>query len=187
MEATMKHAMMLILSLSLIVALSRQAEAQGRSEIALSLGGGSLQTDTGGGATIVFSLSYRFHITRHFSVEGALDSFNYNLPSVIPDDSSTFRDDYLGAEAAVVYNFLPNRETGRLLPYVVAGIGKTTTDFTEIAAHPYYRLGAGINYHLSDRLGFQFEIRDEIIKKLWTNGEPNGNLPSIRGGIVIRF
>lgn len=183
----MKNTGVLILLLSLMMAASRQADAQGRSEIALSLGGGSLQADTGGGATVVFSCSYRFHITPHFSVEGTLDMFNYNIPEYAPNDSSIFRDDYLGAEAAIVYHFLPNRDTGRLLPFVAVGIGKTTTDFTEIAAHPYYRLGAGVNYHLTDRLGIQFEVRDEIITKLWIHGEPNGNLPSIRGGIVIRF
>ncbi|MBN1568754.1 MAG: outer membrane beta-barrel protein [Acidobacteria bacterium] len=183
----MKHAAILILSLSLLAGLNRQAAAQGRNEFAFSLGGGSLQVNTGGGATAVFSLAYRFHITRHFSVEGALDSFNYNIPLHSPDSASTSRDDYLGAEAAVMFHFIPNRETGRLLPYVVAGIGKTTTDFTEIAAQPYYRLGAGVNYHLTERLGFQFEVRDEIIKRLWTHGRPNSNLPSIRGGIVIRF
>ena len=183
----MKNTGVLILLLSLMIAASQQAEAQGRSEIALSFGGGSLQANTGGGATIVFSCSYRFHITQHVSVEGALDTFNYNIAADAPENSSIFRDDYLGAEAAIVYHFLPNRDTGRLLPFVAVGIGKTTTDFTEIAAHPYYRLGAGVNYHLTDRLGFQLEVRDEIIKKLWTHGEPNGNLPSIRGGIVIRF
>jgi hypothetical protein len=183
----MNNKRVLILLLGLMMAAGRQVEAQGRSEIALSLGGGSLQANTGGGATVVFSCSYRFHITQHFSVEGALDMFNYNIPEYAPNDSSIFRDEYLGAEAAIVYHFLPNRDTGRLLPFVAAGIGKTTTDFTEIAAHPYYRLGAGVNYHLNDMLGFQFEVRDEIIKELWIQGKPNANLPSVRGGIVIRF
>jgi len=183
----MKFAGMLILSLSLVAAAGRQAGAQGRSEIALSLGAGSLQVIPGGGATTVFSLSYRFHITRHFSAEGALDSFNYNIPVGPPDTSSVYKDDYLGAEAAVVYHFLPDREPGRLLPFIAAGIGKTTTDFTEIAAHPYYRLGAGINYYLTDRLGFQVEVRNEIIKRLYEDHQPNGTLPSIRGGIVLRF
>ena len=42
--------------------------------------------------------------------------------------------------------FLPGVKTGRMLPFVAAGIGQTTTDFTESAANPYYRLGAGISY-----------------------------------------
>jgi hypothetical protein len=169
------------------MAAGRPATAQGRSELAFSIGGGSLQVNPGGGATAVLSASYRLHITDHISAEGALDVFYYRLKVGPHDAPSTMNDDYIGAEAAVIYHFLPNRQTGRLLPYLVAGIGKTTTDFTEIAAHPYYRLGAGISYHLTERYGLQLEVRDEIVKRLYVNGQPNGNLPSVRGGIVIRF
>jgi hypothetical protein len=90
-------------------------------------------------------------------------------------------------EAALAYYFLPNRETGRLLPFVVAGIGKTSTDFTEIPAHSYYRFGAGFPYNLTEKWGLRFELRDEIIKSLYVNGNPTGNLPSARLGIVLRF
>ena len=176
-----------IFLLGLILFTGTPVRAQGRSEIALSLGAGSLKVDPGGGKTVVFSLSYQFHITRHFSAEGALDSFSYKFPIGPPDSSSIYKDGYLGAEAAVVYHFLPNRDKRRWLPFLVAGIGKTTTDFTEIAAHPYYRLGAGVSYHLNDRLGFRLEVRDEIITRLASYSSPRGNLPSIRCGIVYRF
>ena len=176
---------MLIFFLFLIPVSGPQGWTQGRSEIAFSAGAGSLQVNPGGGSTGVFSFSYRFHITRHFSAEGALDTFNYKFPT--GPSNSIYKDDYLGAEAAVVYYFLPKRETGRVLPFVVAGIGKTTTDFTEIAAHPYYRLGAGISYFLTDRFGLRLEFRDEIITKLENSGSPTGNLPSILGGIAYRF
>ncbi len=183
----MKFVKPFIFLFCLVLFTGAQAKAQGRSEIALSLGAGSLEVDPGGGKTVVFSLSYQFHITRHFSAEGALDSFSYSFPTGPPDSPSIYRDGYLGAEAAVVYHFLPNRDTHRWLPFVVAGIGKTTTDFTEVAAHPYYRLGAGVSYHLTDRLGFRLEARDEIIAGLANYGSPRGNLPSIRCGIVYRF
>lgn len=174
-----------IFSIFLTTSAAFEVLAQGRSEIGISFGVGSLQVNPGGGTTAVFSLSYRFHITRHFSAEGALDTFNYKL--LTGPSNATYNDDYLGAEAAVVYYFLGNRETGKWLPFVVAGIGKTTTDFTEIAAHRYYRMGAGISYHLSDRFGFRVEVRDEIITKLWNQGSPAGNLPSIRCGVAYRF
>src|SRR5262249_44718901 len=74
-----------------------------------------------------------------------------------------------------------------MLPFVVAGLGKTTTDFTEIAAHPYYRLGGGISYHLTKSAGLRLEVRDEIITRLGQSDSPTGNLPSIRCGIVYRF
>jgi hypothetical protein len=161
--------------------------AQARNEIAFSIGAGSLQVNPGGGTTPVWSFSYRRHITRHFSAEGALDVFYYRFLSGPPDNQSIYKDDYLGAEAALVYYLLPNRETGRLLPFVVAGIGKTTTDFTEIPAHPYYRFGAGFSYNLTEKWGLRFEVRDEIIKSLYIHGSPTGNLPSARLGIVLRF
>jgi hypothetical protein len=161
--------------------------AQGRSELALSFGGGSLQTGSGGGPTTTCSFSYQFHISSHFSAEGALDFFFYKFLAGPPDSLYQYKDDYAGAEAAVVYHLHANRRTGRWLPYLVAGIGKTTTDFTEIAAHPYYRLGAGVSYHLSDKWGLRLEARDEIIKRLYANGNPSANLPSLRLGIVYKF
>jgi len=161
--------------------------AQARNEIAFSAGAGSLQVNPDGGMTPVYSFSYRGHITRHFTVEGALDFFYYKFLTGPPNDRSVFNDDYHGAEAALVYYILPNSETGRLLPFVAAGIGKTTTDFTEIPAHPYYRFGAGFSYNLTEKWGLRFEVRNEIIKSLYINGSPTGNLPSARLGIVRRF
>ncbi len=161
--------------------------AQARNEVAFSIGAGSLQVNPDGGATAVWSFSYRCHITRHFSAEGALDVFYYKQMIGPPNDRSVFNDDYLGADAALVYYLLPNRETGRFLPFVVAGIGKTSTDFTEIQGHPYYRFGAGFSYNLTDKWGLRFELRDEIVKSLYIYGNPTGNLPSARLGIVRRF
>ena len=163
------------------------AIAQARNEIAISYGIGSLQVDPGGGTTAVFSVSYRLHMTRYLSVEGAMDTFNYKFLSGPAGDLSTYKDDYHGVEAALICYFRPNRETGRVLPFIAAGIGKTTTDFTEIPSHPYYRLGAGVAYNLNERFGLRLELRDEIIKRLYQLGEPNGNLPSVRLGIVYRF
>ena len=169
---------LLIFFLFLIPIGGRSVCAQSRSEIAFSLGTGSLQVSPGGGTTGVSSLSYWFHITRHISAEGALDEFNYNFPT--GPANSIDKDDYLGAEAALVCDFSSRRETGRVLPLVAVGIGKTTTDFTEIAAHPYYRLGAGISYYLTDRFGIRLEARDEIVTKLANEGSPPGHLPSVR-------
>jgi hypothetical protein len=181
----MKFARLLMLVVCLVPAASLQVWAQGRSEIAVSLGAGSLQVKPGGGTTPVFSVSYQFHITGQFAAEGALDLFYYKFDA--GPVMGIYKDDYLGAEAAVLYYFRTGRETRLWLPFVVAGIGKTSTDFTEIAAHPYYHLGAGVAYHLTDRLGIRLEARDEIIKSLAVYGGPNGNLPSIRCGIVFRF
>lgn len=187
MEGTMKFLKLWILTVCVILLGSYPVKAQARHDIAGSFGAGSLQTDPGGGATAVFSFAYRFHITRHISAEGAIDYFNYKFPINHPNSRQTYNDDYLGAEAAIAYYFLDNRDTGRLLPFVVTGIGKTTTDFTEIPAQPYYRIGAGFQYNWSEKWGLRLEVRDEIIKKLHNYGKPNGHLPSVRLGIVFRF
>jgi hypothetical protein len=171
-----------------LILIGQNVWAQGRNELSFSLGAGSLQVKPDGGATAVYSFSYRGHITRHISAEGAIDIFYYKfLTGSSNSRQSIYKDDYVGAEAAIVYYFLPNREIDRLLPFVVGGIGKTSTDFTEIPAHPYYRFGAGFSYNLTEKWGLRFELRDEIIKSLYINGNPTGNLPSARLGIVRRF
>jgi hypothetical protein len=183
----MRFLKLLMFSLGVILVGGSQVMAQGRSELALSVGGGSLQVTPGGGGTPVFSFSYQFHITRRISAEGALDVFYYKLPAGPIANQSVYKDDYLGAEAAVVYHFRPNRQTGYWLPFVVAGIGKASTDFTEIAGNPYYRFGAGVSYNMTDRFGFRIEARDELIKSLYQSGNPDGNLPSLCFSIVYRF
>jgi hypothetical protein len=185
-EAKMKLSTHIVL-IFLILSGGRQALAQARNEISFSAGVGSLQIIPDGGATPVYSFSYRRNITRHFSIEGSLDIFYYKFLTGPLNKQSVYKDDYLGAEAAVVYYFRPNREIGRLLPFVAAGIGKTSTDFTEIQAHPYYRFGAGFSYNLTEKWGLRFELRDEIVKSLYIHDSPTGNLPSARLGIVRRF
>ena len=166
---------------------SRQTLAQGRHEFAASFGVGTLQIDPYGGATVVLSFSYRIHITQHISAEGALDGFHYKQMTGPSDNRQVSYDGYLGAEAAVAYYFLPNRDMNRFLPFINVGIGKTTTDWTEIRAHPYYRFGGGFQYNMSDKWGLRTEIRNDLIKDLSTTGRQNGNLISARLGIVRRF
>ena len=161
--------------------------AQGRNEFAASAGVGTLVVNNGGGVTPCFSLSYRFHLTEHLSVEGALDTFTYKLNVGPPPQPSIYRDGYVGAEAAAVYHLRSNRETKRWIPFVAAGVGRTTTDFTEIPSTLYVRLGIGASYHFSERIGVRMEIRDEIVQGLYSAGSPGGNLPSLRIGVVYRF
>jgi hypothetical protein len=172
---------------ALIILAGPVSLAQGRHELAFAAGGGSLIVKPDGGGTPVFSFSYQFHFTNHISAEGAFDIFYYRFLTGPAGQQYVYRDDYAGAEAAVVYHFLGNRETGRCLPFVAAGIGKTTTDFTEIPATRYYRFGAGVSYHMTRSLGLRFEIRDERITGLYHPESPNAHLPSVRMGIVLRF
>jgi hypothetical protein len=149
--------------------------AQARSELAFSAGGGALQVDSTTMPTPVVSFSYLYHITDHISAEGGLDIFFH------------YWDGYTGAEAAFVYHFREWRETGRWIPFVAVGIGKTTTDFTEIEASRYFRLGGGVSYHFTEKFGARIEVRDEIIDKLYSAQRSGANLPSVRAGLVYRF
>jgi hypothetical protein len=163
------------------------AAAQGRNEVSASVGAGSLIENQGGGATPVWNLAYDFHVTKRWTVEGALDIFYDRFLTSPGDPRSTSRDDYTGAELAIVFHPINCCETGRLLPFVTAGIGKTTTDFTEVPASVFYRFGAGLSYHINERFGLRAELRDERMTALDAWRSSAAHLPSIRVGIVRRF
>lgn len=172
---------------SAMMLFSAPLRAQGRHELAFSLGAGSLFVHHESASTPVFSFSYQFHFTKNASAEGALDCFTYRFLTGPLDQQSYYRDGYTGAAAALVYNFRDYHQVGKWIPFVSAGIGKTTTDFTEIRASVYYRFGSGVTYHFTEKYGIRLELRDEVITGLYANGSPRGNLPSVRAAIVRRF
>jgi hypothetical protein len=137
-------------------------------------------------ASPVVSFAYRFHVTDRLSAEGALDFFAYRSPVGPAVPPSGYLDDYSGAEAALIYHLRGSRERRKWIPFAAIGVGRTTTDFTEIPATNYYRFGTGVSYNFSDRFGTRVEIRDEAITGL-SGSSPITNLPSIRAGIVLRF
>jgi hypothetical protein len=139
----------------------------------------------GGGPTAVWGFAYDLHVTGRVTVEGALDIFYYDTPTT--GLGSVYRDDFAGAEVAVLIHPLNCCDTGRLLPFVAVGIGKTTTDFTEIAANRYYRFGVGAAYQLDLRFGVRLELRDDYITRLYGGGSPAAHLPSVRASFVRRF
>jgi len=152
------------------------------NEVAFAVGGGAL---TGGPETLgtrACTFSYSRNLPWRLAIEGSLDLFY-----VRHDDG--FNDDFAGAALSVHYHLLEPTETGRLIPYVGAGIGKTTTDFTEIPAQKLARLLGGVKYHFSEGWGLQIEARDEIMKGsgYLVQPGPTINFPSLRVGIVRRF
>jgi hypothetical protein len=164
------------------------ASGQGRHEVGMAAGGGRLSIAGSARTTPVLSFWYQGHATERFSVEGGFDFFSYSFHINRRDPaSSPYRDGYSGASIAFVYHPLTCCEIGRILPYVSAGVGKTTTDFTEIPATVYYRLGAGAVYNVSDRIGVRVEARDEILSALDPYVGLRATLPSVRLGIVRRF
>jgi len=177
----------LLLSLVPVILFAPGLQAADRSELALSFGGGALSVDSGTKATPVISLSYLYHITSHVAVEGSYDIFFHRFLTGPLDAPYEYWDGYEGVEAALVCHLRKWQETGRWIPFLAAGIGKTTTDFTEIRASRYYRLGAGVSYHFTEKFGTRIEVRDEIIDDLYSARRPGANLPSVRAGLVYRF
>ena len=149
------------------------------NEVSLSAGGGGLVSGGKSVSAPAYTLAYTRSLTDRVAVEGALELFYIK------------GDDFLGVQVAGLYHFRPADQTRRLIPYATAGIGATSTDFTEIESQLVIRLGGGIKYYFLESLGVRVEFRDEIIR---TGGSIYYPLPgspqhflSVRAGVVFRF
>ena len=154
------------------------------NEISLSAGGGRIiSADESRGAR-VSSLAYTRYLTERWAAEGSLEFFSVNIPNF-------GRDGFAGVQGSALYHLRPSAPNRRLVPYLTAGFGSTTTDFTEIPSVWVIHLGGGFKYFLgqSQKYGLRVEARNEII------GEDNRiffppkriNFPSARVGVVYRF
>ena len=175
----------LVFAVCILFIYSSNASAQ-KNEVSLIIGGGQLWSDSGRVPASAFSIGYTRSIVGGLAAEGSIDIFFVR-------NGSLAKDDFTAAQAAVVYHFRPVTESGALVPYVSAGIGKVTTDFTEIPADRVVKLGGGIKYYFSERhkYGLRLELRHEI-----TTGNSLGYYPvsgsrlqhtSLRAGITCRF
>jgi hypothetical protein len=154
------------------------------NEISFSVGGGSLIGEDESRGARVSTLAYTRHLTERWSVEGSLEFFSVNIPNF-------GRDGFAGVQGSVLYHLRRMTPDRQFVPYLTAGVGNTTTDFTEIPSEWVIRLGGGFKYFLdqSQKFALRVEMRNEII------GEENRifypptriNLPSARAGIVYRF
>lgn len=154
------------------------------NEISFSVGGGSLiGADESEGAR-VSTLAYTRYLTGRLAVEGSLELFYVHVPNFGWDD-------YHGVQASVIYHLKSVSTDQRFIPYLTAGIGNTTTDFTEIPSEWVVRLGGGFKYFFgqSRRLGLRVEARNEIIGEDNTIFFPRTriNFPSARVGVIYRF
>ena len=168
------------------VAFSSTAFAQ-KNELSLIIGGGRLARESGSVGVSACSIGYTRSLIGGLAVEGSLDTF------FAKNGTPPFRDDFGSAEASVVYHFVPTRKTRTLIPYVTAGIGKVSTDFTEIPGEKIYRFGVGIKYYLSNehRWGTRLELRDEVTRTEGYQSYPVSgsrlSVVTVRGGISYRF
>lgn len=150
-----------------------------RNEVSVTAGGGGLASDGQSISIPVATLAYTRSLTDHLAVEGALELFWIE------------GDDFIDSPVAVVYHFRSQSETHRAIPYATAGVGKTSTDPTEIPSQWVIRLGGGIKYFFWERLGVRLEARDEIIRTGETPYYPLPGSPqhllSGRVGVIYRF
>jgi len=167
-----------LLACCLLAPWCSEALAQ-ENEVSLSVGGGGfLSGGTSVGARAV-TLAYTRNLTDHFAAEGGVELFWIR------------GDDFAGVQVAVLYHFRPFEKTRKVIPYVTAGIGGTSTDLTEIQGEMVIRLGGGLKYHFLEALGLRVEFRDEIVRTGESiyyplRGSPQHFL-SARAGIVLRF
>jgi len=168
------------------IVFSSSALAQ-KNELSLIIGGGRLIGRNESVSASACSLGYTRSLIGGLAVEGSLDAF------FAQNGTPPFRDDFGSVEASLVYHLLPVKKTRTLIPYLTAGIGKVSTDFTEIPGEKIYRFGGGIKYYLSDehRWGMRIEVRDEITKTGGYQSYPVSgsrlSVVTVRGGISYRF
>ena len=168
----------------LTVVCSTSAWAQ-KNEVSLIVGGGRLSGSGGSVGASAGSFAYTRSLIGGLAAEGSIDFF-------FVDNGSVSKDDYGAVQASLVYHFVPVRKRGSLIPYLVAGIGKVSTDFTEIPGEKIYRFGGGVKYYFSDNHGFglRVELRDEITRQGLQGYPITGStlhLVSLRGGFSYRF
>lgn len=155
------------------------------NELSLTIGGGKLIGDGKSVPASAFSIAYTRSLIGGIAAEGSIDSFFVNNGSVPHDD-------YAAVEASLLYNFVSIKKSRTPIPYVTAGIGKVSTDFTEIPGEKIYRFGAGMKYFFSDKhdLGLRIEARDEVTTRGFQGYPVPGTRVkaiTVRGGIVYRF
>ena len=170
----------------LAVLFSSSALAQ-KNEVSLTIGGGRLFGESGSVPATAFTVAYTRSLIGGLAAEGSFGAFFAN------NGTPPFRDDFGSLEASAVYHFLPVKKTRTLIPYVAAGIGKVSTDFTEIPGEKIYKVAGGVKCYFSDehRWGLRIEVRDEITKTDGRQRYPvSGSRLSavtLRGGFSYRF
>jgi len=171
----------------LFLFITTNAHAQ-KNEISISLGKGILVGKNDTMPATVLDISYARHITDHWGFELVmLDGFTYDNPR----DSSSYRTGYDGGQIAVLYHLRSTSSVKPLIPYLSAGIGFTSDDFTELPSYRVIRLGGGVKYFLDGEhhYGIKLELRNEIINKnsgIFPTRE-GVNLPNFRAGFILRF
>lgn len=173
----------LILAAFCLALLCAAPAAAQKNEVSFSVGGGGLIGNNESRSASAYTLAYDRNLTDQLALEGSLEFFYVDVPNF-------GRDDYTGLQGALLYHFRSSKDQ-RFVPYLTAGVGNTTTDFTEIPSTLVIRLGGGFKYFFGQArlFGLRVEARDEIIGKDQTIFFPASriNFPSARVGFIYRF
>jgi len=156
-----------------------------KNEFSSIMGGGRLSDSKKGVNAFAMTASYTRSIIAGLAAEGSLDAFFVETASIKSND-------YTAAQVSLLYRFGSINKSHRVIPYITVGIGKITTDWTEILSDPIYKLGAGVEYYFSEQspLGLRVEVRDEITRKGHQDyplAGPRIFLVSLRAGVSYRF
>jgi hypothetical protein len=158
------------------------------NEISFSIGGGLLIGADESAMARVCTLAYTRYLTKRLALEGSIEFFYVKS---VDNFQNTIWDDNHGVQGSVIYHLIPASTDRPFVPYLTAGIGTTSTDFTERPSEKVIRLGGGFKYFIgqSQRFGLRVEARNEIIGEDNTIFFPRTriNFPSVRVGVIYRF
>lgn len=174
----------LLLACCLIACCFSNAFAQ-KNELSFIVGGGQLSNGDKSVRASAFTFAYTRSLPVGLAVEGSLDVFYVKNPPLKLDD-------YGAAQIAVLYHFGSVSKSHRVIPYITAGVGKVSTDYTEIPGEIIYKLGGGVKYYFSEEspLGLRVEVRDEITRQghqAYPLAGSRLSLVTLRAGVTYRF
>ena len=144
-----------------------------KNEVSLTIGGGRLSDGTNAKGASAFTVSYSRELVGGVGLEGSFDFF------FLDSDILGRPDDYGSANLSAYYHFLPYKKSPKLRPYLIAGVGRNSTDFTEFPSDAIYRYGGGVKYYFREDAGWglRIEVRNEITR----DGGQGYEEPIIRG------
>ena len=115
--------------------------------MSLTIGGGRLSDGANSKVASAFTVSYSRELLAGFGLEGSFDFF------FLKSDILGRPDDYCSANLSVIYRFLPSKTSRTVVPYLIAGVGRNSTDFAEFPSDAIYRYGGGVKYYFKEKVG----------------------------------
>jgi opacity protein-like surface antigen len=121
----------------------------------------------GGGLVFRKNVNLRFAIKADL-MWGKVSGDTKNTDNAFPNNAEyAFNRDFYGLGGQMEFNFLPYsdkfgyRNTSRIAPYILSGLGIVMATGKQIFFTPYISLGAGVKYKVMNRinLGVEYTVR----------------------------